>query len=77
MEKFLDEMFLKDCNNLFIVHDGFTFWEFFKILRKNDYEPEETINFIFANCSLSALVFQECINNEKIFCRECGVEVEE
>lgn len=61
MKKALNQQFFKNSDNLFILHDRFSFWEFFKILRKNDYECEEALNFIFANCSLSALVFQECI----------------
>lgn len=65
MKKILNSQFFKDQNNLFKLHDKFTFREFYKILRKNSYEPEQALNFIFANCSLSAMVFQECIINDK------------
>ncbi|MBI4837135.1 MAG: hypothetical protein HY813_01875 [Candidatus Portnoybacteria bacterium] len=65
MRKFLNKNFLKNSGNLFIVHDKFTFWEFFKILRRCGYESEAALNFIFESCSLSTLVFQECIYNKK------------
>lgn len=65
MKRIFNQQFVKNSENLFILHDRFSFWEFFKILRKNDYEHEEALNFIFANCSLSALVFQECIMDDK------------
>lgn len=65
MKEILNRQFVKNNDNLFILYDRFSFWEFFEILRKSDYEPEQALNFIFANCSLSALVFQECINNKK------------
>jgi len=64
MNNIFEKYFLKK-NNLFVLHDKFTFWEFFKILKKNDYESEQALNFIFSNCSLSATVFQECIFNRK------------
>ena len=65
MKKILNSQFLRDQNNFFKLHGEFAFWEFYKILRKNSYEPEQALNFIFENCSLSALVFQECIINKK------------
>lgn len=65
MEKILNRQFVKNNENFFILHDRFSFWEFFKILRKYGYEIEGALNFIFANCSLSTLVFQECIINNK------------
>lgn len=58
--------FEKNEKDLFVVYDRFTFWEFFKILRKANYKSEQALQFVFANCSLSALVFQECINNGKL-----------
>jgi len=65
MKKILNQQFSQTSDNLFVLQDKFTFWEFIKILRKNDYNSEEALNFIFANCSLSAGVFQECIINNK------------
>ena len=65
MKKILNSQFLKDQNNLFKLHDKFTFGEFYKILRKNSYEPDQALNFIFAHCSLSTMVFQECIISYK------------
>jgi len=65
MKKIFNQQFMKNSENLFILHDRFSFWEFFKILRRSNYEHEEALNFIFVNCSLSALVFQECIDNER------------
>jgi hypothetical protein len=65
MKNFLDYQFKRNSDNLFILHDKSTFWKFFKILRKNNYKPGEALNFIFTNCCLSALVFQECIYNNK------------
>jgi len=63
MKKILNRQFIKNNRNLFILHDRFSFWNFFKILRRNNYEPDQALNFIFENCSLSAIVFQECILN--------------
>lgn len=65
MKKILNEIFIKNPENLFILHDEFSFWDFFKILKKYNYKSEQVLNFIFENCSLSAMVFQECIINNK------------
>jgi hypothetical protein len=65
MSKILSQRFLKNRDGLFVLNDKFTFWEFFKMIRKNDYTPDETLSFIFASCSLNALVFQECIDNKR------------
>ena len=56
--------FEKDNDHLFILYDTGTFWDFFKELRKAHYGPEQALQFILANCVLSALVFQECIFND-------------
>ena len=50
---------------LYIVYDKFTFWDFFKSLRKIGLDPEQALQFIFNYCSLSMLVFEECIWNQK------------
>jgi hypothetical protein len=65
MEKDLDflEKFPKDHNGQYIVYELFTFDNLFRLLLKNDFEHEEALIFILANCSLSALVFQERIHN--------------
>jgi len=61
----LKYQFVQDNKGLFIVHNKFDFWEFLKILKKYSYTDDIALNFIFLNCSLSALVFEECIfNNE-------------
>lgn len=65
MIKILNQHFLKNSDGLFIIHNKFTFWEFFKILRKYDYEMDGALSFIFTNCSLSCLVFEECIFNDR------------
>lgn len=65
MIKVLNQQFIQNSDSLYILHNKFTFWDFFKILKKHGYEAEDALNFIFANCSLSALVFQECIINKK------------
>jgi len=65
MKKILNLQFVKNNENLFIIHDNFSFLGFFKILRRNNYDSEQALNFIFLKCSLSAVVFQECIINNK------------
>lgn len=47
-----------------VVHDRFTFWKLFALLRKGGLDPDQALEFVFANCSLSSLVFQECIDNK-------------
>lgn len=46
------------------VYDRFTFDNLFRLLLSNDFEHEEALNFVFCNCSLSTLVFQERIYNK-------------
>jgi len=65
MKKITLKQFEKNEDDLYILYDRFTFWEFYKTLRKEDYDPEQALNFIFARCSLSVLIFQECIWNNK------------
>lgn len=57
---FLNE-FPKDGNGLFI----FTFDNLFRLLLKEGLGHEDALSFMLANCSLSALVFQERIHNEE------------
>jgi len=64
-KKYHNRQFKKNSNGLFILYNRITFWEFFKMLRKNNYESEEAINYISTKCYLSALVLQECIHNKK------------
>lgn len=59
------KMFPKDHNGLYIVHDLYSFDNLFRLLLKNDFDHEEALGFILANCSLSALVFQERIHNKR------------
>lgn len=62
--EFLNE-FPKDGNGLFIVYDRFTFDNLFRLLLKGGLGHEDALSFILANCSLSALVFQDRIHNER------------
>ena len=57
--------FPKDKNGLYIVYELFTFDNLFRLLLKNDFDYEDGISFILANCSLSAIVFQERIHNKQ------------
>jgi hypothetical protein len=57
--------FPKDCNGLYIVYELYTFDNLFRLLLKNGYDHRQAFFFILCNCSLSALVFQERIHNEK------------
>lgn len=61
---FLKE-FPKDNNDLYIVYDRFTFDNLFRLLLANDFDHEDALYFMLANCALSALVFQERIHNKK------------
>jgi hypothetical protein len=55
IEDFFDEN--REC------FDRFTFDEIFKYLLSEDYSHEEAKDLILFNCSLSAIVFQERIDN--------------
>jgi hypothetical protein len=61
---FLKE-FPKNENDMFIVYDRFTFDNLFLLLLKADFDHEDALMFMIANCSMSALVFQERIHNKK------------
>ena len=61
---FLDK-FPKDRNGLYIVYELYTFDNLFRLLLKNSFDHFDALFFILANCSLSALVFQERIHNKK------------
>ncbi len=61
---FLKE-FPKNKNDMYIVYDRFTFDNLFRLLLKADFDYEDALMFMLANCSLSALVFQERIHNEE------------
>lgn len=65
MKKNLDflEKFPRNRSELYIVYELYTFDNLFRLLLKKDYSHEEALAFIVANCSLSALVFQERIHN--------------
>jgi hypothetical protein len=60
---FLKE-FPKERDGSYIVYECFMFENLFRLLLKNGLDHEEALSFILANCSLSALVFQERIHNE-------------
>jgi len=61
--EFLKE-FPKNENDMFIVYDRFTFDNLFRLLLANDFDHEDALYFMLANCSMSALVFQERIHNK-------------
>jgi len=65
MEKDLDflKKFPRNRSGLYIVYEIYTFDNLFRLLLKSDYRHEEALAFILANCSLSAVVFQERIHN--------------
>ncbi len=57
--------FPKDNSGLYICYDVFTFYNLFKLLLNSELNHDETLNFILANCSLSAIIFQTYIHNEE------------
>lgn len=59
------EKFPKDRNGLYIVYELYTFDNLSRSLLKNGFDHKEALCFILANCSLSALVFQERIHNKR------------
>jgi hypothetical protein len=67
MEEELDFLkeFPKGENDMFIVYDRFTFDNLFRLLLKADFDREDALMFMLANCSMSALVFQERLYNKK------------
>jgi len=48
---------------LHIVYECFTFINFFRLLLKNGLDHENAMDFMIANCSFSAVVWQEYIHN--------------
>lgn len=58
-------MFPKDRNGLYIIYELYSFDNLFRLLLKNGFDHKEALLFILANCSLSALVFQERIHNKR------------
>lgn len=46
------------------LYDRFSFDNFVRLLLYEGFDTEEVFNFIMNNCKLSALVFQERIENE-------------
>ncbi|MBW1728643.1 MAG: hypothetical protein JRJ62_13940 [Deltaproteobacteria bacterium] len=57
--------FPRDKSGLFIVFELYTFDNMFRLLLKEGFDHEEVMNFMLAECSFSALVFQERIHNNK------------
>jgi hypothetical protein len=62
--EFLKE-FPKNENDMYIVYDRFTFDNLFRLLLQADFDHEDVLYFMLANCSMSALVFQERLHNKK------------
>lgn len=59
------KMFPKDHNGLYIIYELYSFDNLFRLLLKNGFDHKEALWFILANCSLSALIFQERIHNKR------------
>jgi hypothetical protein len=65
LQKFLHTV-EKNSEGIYRVYDRFTFDNLFRALLKEDFEPEDALNFILCNlcnCSLSAIIFEERIYN--------------
>ncbi|MCX5718400.1 MAG: hypothetical protein NT055_00275 [Nitrospirae bacterium] len=62
--EFLKE-FPKNENDMYIVYDRFTFDNLFRLLLQAYFDHEDALYFMLANCSMSALVFQERLHNKK------------
>lgn len=56
--------FPKNSEGLYIIYELYSFDNFFRLLLKNGFNHEDSLNFVLCNCSLSALVFQEGIHNK-------------
>lgn len=54
----------KEANDLYAVYDIYSFDILFHALLEDNYDYEDALSFVLANCSLSALVFQERIHND-------------
>ena len=54
----------KNSEGIYRVYDRFTFDNLFRALLKEDFEPEDALNFILCTCSLSAIIFEERIYNK-------------
>jgi len=67
MEKLADifNFFAQDKNGLLIVYELFTFDNLFRLILADGYSHDEVLDFMIANCSFSALVFQERIHDNK------------
>ncbi|HLD27834.1 MAG TPA: hypothetical protein VJB39_03210 [Patescibacteria group bacterium] len=61
--KFL-KYFPKNSEGLYIVYELYSFDNFFRLLLKHGFDHENALYFIFTNCVLSAVVFQERIHNK-------------
>jgi len=59
------EHFPRDGNALYMVYELYTFDNLLRLLLQNGFDHEECLQFVLFNCSLSALVFQERIHNER------------
>ncbi|MFQ6035303.1 MAG: hypothetical protein ACE5NM_05580 [Sedimentisphaerales bacterium] len=57
--------FPKDSAGLYIAYEVYTFDNMFRLLLKSGMCSEEALSFVLANCSLSAVVFQERIHNKQ------------
>jgi len=60
--KFL-KYFPKNSEDMYIVYELYSFDNLFRLLLKHEFEHEDALYFVLANCDLSALVFQERIHN--------------
>lgn len=54
----------KNIEGMYEVYDRFTFDNLFRVLLNEGFEPEDALNFILCNCSLSAIVFEKRVYNK-------------
>ena len=50
---------------MYIVYGLYTFDHFFRLLLKSGFDHEDALMFVICHCSLSVIVFQERIHNER------------
>lgn len=57
--------FPRNGSNKFMVYESLSFDNFFRLLLKANFNHEDSLHFMLANCSLSAVVVQERILNKE------------
>jgi len=56
--------FPKNSEGLYMIYELYSFDNFFRLLLKHGFNYENALYYIFAKCTLSAVVFQERIHNK-------------